>query len=305
MQHLIAVLKSGYENVYSNLKQVIGFLDLPKLKNDSTLIIKPNLCDARTPETGAITHPLFLDAVFHYLRENFENLKIYVIESDATMALADEFVRWLGFVPILKKWNAKFVNLAKTRVIYKKFDGRYFKEFPLPEIFEEADFFITIPKPKTNPISTITCCLKNQFGCLPIVEKNVYHPYLDDVIADVNKAIRPDLCLVDGIVTMGCPQGPSFGVPIPLNAIICSKDPVATDAFVARLMGFNPWFIGHIRKSAASRVGSMKYKVVGDDIKSFKVDFEINKLEFWLLKFGSALQKRAQKRFRSMGRKAV
>lgn len=299
VRSIVSIVKSGYQDAHRNIGKAINPVGPLKLGRNDTIIIKINMCAARTPETGTITHPLFLDAVLHYLREHFEDLKIYVVESDATVALADEFAKWLGFIPVLERWNAEFVNLAETKVISKKFNGRYFKEFPLPEIFERADFFITIPKPKTNPISTITCCLKNQFGCLPIVEKNVYHPRLSDVIADVNKMIRPDLCIVDGIIAMGGPQGPSFGVPIPWNTIICSRDPVATDAFVAKSMGFNPWFIEHIRKSASSGIGSMRYSIVGDNVNNFRINFEIGKLEFWLLKLGGALQGRAQKRLRA------
>lgn len=300
IKSVISIVESKYHDIYSKLEKALALIDHLKLAHNDMVIIKLNLCDARTPETGTITHPLFLDGVLQYLRENYENLKIYVVESDATVALADKLIQWLGFVPILKKWDAEFVNLSKIRTINKKVDGRYFKEVPVPEIFEQPHFFITIPKPKTNPISTITCCLKNQFGCLPVVEKNIYHPHLDDVIADVNKAIPINLCLVDGIIAEGGAQGPSFGVPIPLKAIICSKDPVATDAFCAKFMGFHPWFIGHIRKSASSGVGSMKYIVKGDKID--EVDFEISKLEMRLIKFGGSLQRRAQRQFRTMGR---
>jgi uncharacterized protein (DUF362 family) len=215
------------------------------------------------------------------------------------VVLADEFLKWLGFVPVLEKWDAQYVNLAKTAVVKKKINGRYFKEFPMPEIFEKTDFFITIPKPKTNLMSTITCCLKNQFGCLPTVTKNIYHPYLDDVIADVNTVMHPDLCLVDGIIAMGSAQGPSNGIPIPLKAIICSLDPVAADAYCARIMGFNPRLIGHIRKSAAAGVGSMKYQLCGDKID--KIDFEISKVEMWLLNLAGSLQRRGQKKFRAEG----
>lgn len=303
IKSIVSAVQSQYDDVYPNLERAIALASPLGIMSGKTIVIKINLCDARTAETGTITHPLFLDAVLHYLRENFESLKIYVVESDATMALADEFIKWFGFIPILEKWNAEFVNLSKIGIINKKIDGRYLKEVPVPEIFERSDFFITIPKPKTNAIATITCCLKNQFGCLPMVEKDIYHPHLDDVIADVNSAIRPDLCLVDGIIAMGGSLGPAFGVPIPLRAIICSKDPVATDAFCAKLMGFNPWFVGHIRKSASSGLGSMKYTLKGDVIK--KVNFETNKLEMWLIHFvGGSRQRHAQEQFRTQGRKA-
>jgi uncharacterized protein (DUF362 family) len=302
MKSIISIVKSEYNDVYRNLERALALVSPLGFSGSKTVIIKINLCDARTADTGAITHPLFLDAVLHYLREHFESLKIYVVESDATVVLADEFIKWFGFIPILEKWNAEFINLSKIGVVNKKIDGRYFKEVPVPEVFERSDYFITTSKPKTNPIATITCCLKNQFGCLPMVEKDVYHPYLADVIADVNKAICPDLCLVDGIIAMGGSHGPAFGVPIPLKAIICSKDPVATDAFCAKLMGFNPWFIGHIRKSASSGLGSMKYTLKGDTIG--KVNFETNKLEMWLIHLvGGSRLRHAQKQFRAQGRK--
>jgi uncharacterized protein (DUF362 family) len=300
MKSTVSISLSQYEDAFENIQRMLTHLPPLGISNNDTVIIKINMCDARMPETGAITHPLFLDAVLKYLRTYYENLNIFVVESDAAVVLADKFIRWFGYVPVLQKWNAEFINLSTQKITHRKMDGRYFKNIPVPEIFDKSYFFITLPKLKTNPLPTITCCLKNQFGCLPTPEKNIYHPLLDDVIADVNKVLRPDLCLVDGIIAMGGTWGPAFGVPIPLNTIISSQDPVAVDAFGARMMGFNPWFIGHIRKSASSGVGLMRYELKGDTVP--KVDFEINKLEMFLVnKVGIFLRKRSRKEFRAAG----
>ena len=302
MKSIISISLSQYEDAFVNLQRALTHLSPLTLSNNDTVVIKINMCDARMPETGAITHPLFLDAVLRYLRTFYENLRIFVVESDATVVLADRFIRWFGYIPVLQKWDAEFINLSKQKIIDREMDGRYFTHIPIPEIVDNPNFFITLPKLKTNPLPTITCCLKNQFGCLPAPEKNIYHPRLDDVISDVNKTIRPDLCLVDGIIAMGGTWGPAFGVPVRLNTIICSQDPVAADAFGARLMGFNPWVIGHIRKSAASGVGSMRYELKGDTLP--KADFEINKLETLLVnKVGTFLRKRSRKEFRAAGDK--
>lgn len=298
---IIALAKSSYENAYEGINRVLRMTGPLKLKSNQTIIIKINFCNARTADTGTVTHPLFLDATLHYLRENYNSLKIYVVESDATVVLAERFVVWLGYQQILDKWGAKFINLSKVGISPRPIKGRYFKEVPIPDIFDECNFFITMPKPKTNPRATMTCCLKNQFGCLPNIDKNIYHSHLDDVISDLNCAIRPDLCLVDGIIAQGGSQGPSFGIPIPLNTIICSQDPVAADSYVAKLIGFSPFFVGHIRKSAASGIGSMNYRLVGDKIE--KVSFETNILEMRLLQFAGSLQKKALLRFRAAGRK--
>ena len=299
MSSPVATVRSGYEDACAGIGRALAHLKLPAMDNHLPVVIKINICDARTAETATITHPLFLEALLRYLRESCEGLRIYVVESDATVVLADRFIRWFGYVPVLEKWNAEFVNLSRTRVVARKVNGRYFKEVPVPEILDQPRYFITCPKPKTNPISSMTCCLKNQFGCLPEVEKGMYHNRLDDVIADVNLAMRPDLCVVDAITGMGGIWGPAFGVPIPLKAVICSPDPVAADSYCARLMGLSPRSVGHIRKSASSGVGSMRYVLAGDRMD--KVEFETSWFQMRLLRMASSLQRRSQQKFRAGG----
>jgi uncharacterized protein (DUF362 family) len=289
---IISISRSEYSNAFTNVERAITLAGGMPLSNHNSVVIKINLCGARTPETGATTHPLFLDAILRYLRGDFENLKIYAVESDATTAQPDLFIKWFGFLPILKRWNATYVNLSGQKTFTKRINGRFFKEIALPQILENA-FFITLPKLKTSLLTGITCCLKNQFGCLPEVRKVKYHKHIDDVIVDANLATEPDLCIVDAITAMGGELGPGLGVPIPLNAIICSKDPVAVDAFCAKLLGFNPLRIGHIRKAAKAGIGSMKYRVVGDEIP--KIDFEIDRVKMSLLRLGSWLQARTLK----------
>jgi len=289
---VISISRSEYSNVFTNVERAITLVGGMPLSDHNSVVIKINLCGARTPETGAITHPLFLDAILRYLHKNFENLEIYVVESDATTAQPDLFIEWFGFLPILKRWNVTYINLSKQRTFIKKINGRFFREIALPQILEKA-FFITLPKLKTSLLTGITCCLKNQFGCLPEVRKVKYHKHIDDVIVDANLATKPDFCIVDAITAMGGELGPGLGTPIPLNAIICGKDPVAVDASCAKLIGFNPRRIGHIRKAAKAGIGSMKYKVVGDEIP--KIDFETNKFKMGLFRLGSWLQARTSK----------
>jgi uncharacterized protein (DUF362 family) len=258
------------------------------------------MCSARTAETGAITHPLLLDALLHYLRKHYEGLKISVVESDATVVHADLFIKWLGYLPILERWNAHWVNLSKEPIIRQKIAGLRMKEVPVPRILEEA-FLITVPKLKTNLLTGLTCCLKNQFGCLPMIDKSIYHPHIDDVIVDLQQAMRPQFCIVDAIIAMGGVGGPGAGVPLPLKTILCGSDPVAVDALGARLLGFNPWLVGHIRKASFRKIGSIRYRVIGDPLP--KVDAEVNWIEMQLLRLMSSIQMRALLRSRRAWRK--
>ena len=132
MKSTISISLSRYDDAFENIQRALIHLPPLKISNNDTVIIKINMCDARMPETGAITHPLLLDAFIRYLRTYYENLRIFVVESDATVVIADKFIRWFGFVPVLQKWDAKFINLSKQKIINRRIDGRYFKKIPIP-----------------------------------------------------------------------------------------------------------------------------------------------------------------------------
>jgi len=298
----VGIVSGNYSNVNQKIREAIELVGSLNPSDHSKVVIKINLCDARTPETGAITHPLFLDGVLKYLKENFGNLDIYVVESDSTVVFADYFVNWFGFKRVIEKWGAKWINLSKQPTIKKRINGKFFKEIAVPEIFENS-YFITLAKLKTNMLTKITCCLKNQFGCLPIIEKSIYHPNLDDVIADVNLAVKPDFCIVDGIISMGGAKGPAYGIPIPAGIIVCGKDPVAVDTVCSKILGFNPFFVGHIRKAASLGVGSMSYVLRKEENINIKINFEVDKLEMRLFRKASSLQRKATLQLRRVWKK--
>jgi uncharacterized protein (DUF362 family) len=247
------VVKSSYETLYSALSQALAILGLPHLDSSARIVIKINLCDARTPETGAITDPRSLDVLLRLLREHYgDEVVITVAECDATVARPDLFISWFGFMPILHKWRARYVNLGKDTHIARTINGRFFNKIPVPKTVAEANLVINLSKLKTHSLTKISCALKNQYGCLPYRRKIVFHRKIDDVIVDVNLAMRPDLCIVDGITAHVSSKGPAFGKPVKARILIIGNDPVAVDSTCARILGFSPRLIGHIRKAAAS-----------------------------------------------------
>jgi len=272
----VQITHATYEDIYDKIKLAIeggGNFDIDDGEN---IVIKINLCDFRMPETGAVTHPVFLDATLDYLRSSFERLKIFVVESDATIARPDLLIRWLGFKPVLEKYDAKYVNLTKEKTTKMPIKGRFFQELKVPNIIVDSDYFISMAKLKTCLLTKISCSLKNQFGCIPIPRKVKFHTNLDDVIVDANLAMRPNYCIVDGIVGMGGVKGPDMGKPIKSNVVVTGKDPVSVDSVCAKIMGFNPYFVGHIRKAQEAGIGRMTSKIIGEDLKLIKKNFEFN-----------------------------
>lgn len=288
-------VKSAHNEVYEKLESTLDSFEGLQLKECRTVSIKINLCDARTPDTGAITHPLFLDALLKYIRRKCGySAEINVVESDAMVALPDLFMEWFGFLPVLKRWEARYINLSKDEEILKKIDGRIFKRIAVPRTIARSDCFISLAKLKTSGLTKITCALKNQFGCIPYRRKIKFHRCIDDVIVDANLAMHPHLCIVDGIIAHVGIKGPAFGRPVPANLVVIGNDPVAVDSFCARVLGFNPYFVGHVRKAAKAKIGVIRdYDLTLDGFSKMpRVNSEFSLLESVFTKVAVGLFKR-------------
>lgn len=257
----------GYDSLRDVLSKAVDALGGLEIINDK-IAIKVNLCDARPPETGVITHPTSLDALLWLLREhlNFDG-DIYVVEGDSGSVLADQYVRWFGFLPVMERWRAHWLNITKAKKKVVRVNGRFFKILKLPEQLVDS-FFISLAKLKTNVITRFTGILKNQFGCLPMVYKAKFHPWIDMVIGDINQVLRPGLGIVDGIIAHVGTKGPSYGMPVRANLVVVGADPVAIDTTCARILGFRPSSIGHIRECARrglGRIRDFKIELIGFD----------------------------------------
>ncbi|MFX1487225.1 MAG: hypothetical protein ACFFBS_09065 [Promethearchaeota archaeon] len=66
---------------------------------------------------------------------------------------------------------------------------------------------------------------------------------------------------------------------------------MAVDAVCASIMGFRPQSIRHIEKAALVCMGSLEYKIEGEDVESVKKDFEISRIEMRILRRVSLLQR--------------
>jgi len=261
-------------DIYTNVKKGFDSLKDFKLSPDSVVVIKPNLCCIKTPETGATTDARVVEGIINHLKNEFGVSDIYIVESDGTQVLADMAFKLLGYEKLSKRLNVKLVNLSTAPFSVKAFPKNVFlKEVRVPRIMEDADFFISVPKIKTHIDCLFTCSLKNQYGCNPYHHKTIYHKRLDDAIVDLNLVFKPDLVIVDGIVAMEGWKGPTDGVPIRMNTLIFGRDPVAVDHLVARMMGINPDYVRYLAEAERRGVGKSRYITIGRSLKEVKRRF--------------------------------
>jgi uncharacterized protein (DUF362 family) len=92
------------------------------------------------------------------------------------------------------------------------------------------------------------------FGIVPGARygwpKNILHwKGITESILDLCATVPIHFVIADGVVAMEG-NGPLNGTPRALGKIVLADDPVAADATCARLMGFEPGRITHIREGA-------------------------------------------------------
>lgn len=293
----VSLVKTDYNKIEKDISKVIELAGGLSINSGDKISIKINMCDCRSIETGAITHPIFLDALLKYLREYFKNLEIYVVEADSTVVLANEFIQWYGYMPIINKWNAKWINLSEDRLKEIEINGYYFKKLKIPSIINET-YYINLSKLKTNSLSHITTCLKNTFGCLPNINKSIYHDNLAKVIADANIAMPSQFSIVDGIIGQGGNAGPAFGVPIKAGVVIAGRDSVAVARMCSKFMKIDPNKIKHIKLCRKAHVGTGKYELVGDKIEP--IDFELGGMGLFEKRLALRVKNIQRKIFRSV-----
>lgn len=271
-------MKVVEDDIYGALSRLLSKLNMPP--RVKSIGIKINLCDYRHRETGVTTDPLVLDPFLKLLRRLYAESYIYLFENDATSTLADNLFEWLNMDRISKKYDVDYLNIAHEEWIPACINGYCFKNIEIPRILNES-LIINHPKLKTHGRTKITCGLKNMYACYRIKDKVKYHSFLDKAIADINIPIKSHFTIVDGFLCVEGNRGPTQGFPKKVGIFIGGEDIVSVDSFCAKLMGFNPYLVKHIRLAASKNIGSMKYKVESElskrEMKKLRFKFSLSK----------------------------
>jgi len=241
----------------------------------SPFIIKPNICAGEDRTGFANTNVKIVEALMKLVLKENKTLSIKIVESDSGSKFADEAFEKFGYKRLQEEmtslgFDVSLVNLSRSPTAPIKLDGLYFKNPEFPTIFNKPSFFVSLAVAKTHGLAFITGTLKNLFGLIPRKDQFVYHPYLNEVIVDLNRIVRPDLCIVDARVGLEGWAGPRTRH---LNAFIIGRNTVSVDSTMARVMGFNPENIRQLLEAEKFDLGTLNPKVLGASVESIKVQF--------------------------------
>jgi uncharacterized protein (DUF362 family) len=272
----VAIVKGerGHEPVFKAL-DMIDYESI--LSGWNKVLIKVNFITTKTWDTGATTDPIVVEAIIKKLKHL--PVEIFVVDSDATMTNADKAFEATGMKEMCQQNDIQFLNLRyqKEKVKIPIPDCETLGSITVPRIVTESAI-ISAAKLKTHMSTKVTLGMKNMFGLLPDKFKGKYHARgISKVVVDINTVLKPALTLIDGFVGMEG-KGPTDGTPVKMDLIIAGKDVVATDATAARVMGFDPMEISHIRTAAQKGLGNIEnIEIVGSKLDDVKQVFKRSK----------------------------
>jgi uncharacterized protein (DUF362 family) len=269
----VAIVKGerGHEPVF----RALDLIDYESaLSGWNRVLIKVNFITVETWDTGTTTDPIVVEAIIRKLKDLA--VQVFVVESDATMTNADKAFEATGMGEMCKRNDVQCLNLrnVKDRVRIDIPNGLTLQSISVPRIVTESAI-VSAAKLKTHTSTKVTLGMKNMFGLLPDKFKGKYHAKgISKVIVDINTVLKPTLTVIDGFVGMEGP-GPTGGTPVKMDLIIAGKDVVATDATAARIMGFEPAEIPHIRKAFEKGLGNIDdIEILGSKLDDVRRVFE-------------------------------
>lgn len=270
----VVVLRVG-GNVKETVQKSIDMLGGLTAKRNDFVVIKPNVCYPKNVENMITTDERVLEVILNLVKRKTKN--IVVVESDSHSGSAEKRMTRTGMMDIVKKCDADFLNLSKDDVEEHEVAGLTLE---IPKTVRKADFLVNLPKLKTNDLVYLSVAMKNMFGILANEKRSRLHKGLSEVLVYLNRLLRQDLIVVDGIVAMEG-MGPIRGSPVSLGLIVSGLNSVTVDAVCCNIMEINPYAVEPLWKAYKAGVGEINIKhiqVIGEAVDNVKMKFRLPSL---------------------------
>jgi uncharacterized protein (DUF362 family) len=258
-----------------------------------TVVLKPNLVDY-LPGDVINTHPsLVLAAVECFRRLGAKS--VLVAEGPGHQRDTQIVLSQSGYEDSLRGEKIRFVDLNRDELVRTPLQASYtgMKQLWLPCTVLEADFVVSMPKIKAHHWSGVTLSMKNLFGIVPGMRygwpKNILHwAGIQESILAICATVPIHFVIADGVIAMEG-NGPLNGTPRHLGKIVLSNDPVAADATCARLMGFDPNRVPHLREASRflGNSSTALSEQVGETLTSPAFPFQVVQDWAYLIRDGS------------------
>ncbi|MEM2955085.1 MAG: DUF362 domain-containing protein [Candidatus Nanoarchaeia archaeon] len=251
---IIAEGKNIVRRTYLALKELNPTLP----KTGDKILIKPNLVEPMSNNSGAITRKEFIEGIIQFFDD--KRYEIIIGEGAAVFDTTKCFEK-AGYYELGEKYNVRFLDLNKTKFISIK--GKYWN-FEISDIVKEC-YLISAAVLKEHTFE-VTLSLKNLMGVLKPREnyptKSYIHAENNEEIwarrlCDLVKVARPNLAIIDATTAMFGSH--LFGKLKTLNLTLASEDALACDLVAANLIGHENVF--YLDLAFKEKIGNKPTKI--------------------------------------------
>ncbi|MBU0714983.1 MAG: DUF362 domain-containing protein [Verrucomicrobia bacterium] len=201
-----------------------------------TVLLKPNMLSARTPEQAVTTHPEVVRALIRMVKA--VGGRPIVADSACNAIQIERVWEKTGFKAMCGEESVPLVNLEKSSSVQFNWAGVVYS---VAKPVLDAALVINMPKLKTHLLTVLTNAIKNIYGTLPGFQKTMLHkqyPTPDQFcafLAELYVRVKPGLTICDAVVAMEG-NGPSAGELVLLGFLAGSTDGVALDAAMCHIL---------------------------------------------------------------------
>jgi uncharacterized protein (DUF362 family) len=209
------------------------------VKKGQSVILKPNMSFANTPDRGSTTHPVVVATV---AQACMEAGALQVVVLDHTLQRAELCLERTGIREACKQINGVHVMTLQDKKFFREIkvpQGKVLERVEVMKDILEGQVLINLPVAKSHSATGVSLGLKGLMGL--IWDRESFHSQynINQAVADLATVIKPHLTILDATraLASGGPGGPG-DVKKP-NLIIAGIDPVAVDSYG---VGIVPWY---------------------------------------------------------------
>ncbi len=239
---VVSIVKgTDAEKMVEEALSLLGGVD-SLIKPNSTVVIKPNAGHDYPPETSVCTSPAMVAAVIKVLRKGRPK-EIILAESSA---IGNDTLKCLEVSGIGKAAEDagvdRIIDIKREKDLINipiRDAQSDLTKVAYPRFLLEAEHIVNLPIFKTHSSMVFTCAIKNMKGTVQDkVHHQMHQTHLAKAMMDVWSVMKADLTIAD-VIRPAAGFGPHSTYPTYVGCVVASKDPVAVDATICRIVGLD------------------------------------------------------------------
>lgn len=235
-QRVLVGKVSATSNLKNDIKRCVGLIGGFEtfIKKGDRFLVKPNYnSDSCFP---ASSDPEFVRATVELLFEGGAKDVIVTESSGIPWLPTRRVLEKTGLIEVLEGTGARILALDHAEWVNVRLNGRFWTRIAIPKVYFDVDKVIFLPLIKAHRFAKFSLSLKLGVGFVHLKHRFLLHlTHLEEKIAELNKAFRPDLIIMDGrkcLVT----GGPDSGETRESNRILASTDRIAIDIEALKIL---------------------------------------------------------------------